>query len=204
MSWLYIDTDENRVCIKPEAVSIPEVQKIYKKDRRNETKPYFNKVITYVYHCYAPDHAFSNSFPEQRRRRVADVYFNGDDVLSLEDDKDVRALIDAFKHDCMGPSERFYENLKKDMEDLINYIQTIPMFTEIKVEKSVPVKYVDNEGQLHETTVDVKVPVSHDNSKIKMDAIKRADELLELEEKMRQRVKSEKRKKKQTRSLFDQ
>jgi len=205
MSWIYIDIEDNEVKIAPEALSFPEVAKVYKRDRRNETKPFFNRVLKYIFHIHSPNHSLSNLFPQQRKERVLDAYFSPDeDISSFDTDKDIQDMVELFKNDSMGPAERFYEGLKKDMEGLIGHIQGIPMFTTIQIEKTVDVEWLDDEAKKHLKSIVVRVPVEHDNSKTKMDALKRADELLELEEKMRNRVKTERRKSKQSRRLFDQ
>lgn len=204
MSWLYFDDNINKVVIKPDALDIPEVKKVYKKDRQTKEKPYFNKVIKYMWHCFSPDHSLSNHFPQQRIQKVKDIHFEGQDMSKVENDKDVKAMIEVYLDDSLTPSERFYEGIKGDMADLLAHIRTIPMYHSINSARIVKVEYPNEKGKMVEVDAKTKLPIKLDNSKEKFDAISRADKIMELAEKLLARVKQEKRKEKQKKAMFDQ
>lgn len=205
MSWLTYDKELDKVVIADEAMGFDEVKKIYRKDRRNESKPYFNKVITYIYHAYATVHGLSNIFPAERKKRVCNAYFNGEDVASqLENDADVVALIDLYKKDSGTITERFYEGLKPQMEDLLNHINSIPMTRKQRVKKKINVEFIDTNGNQQHQEVDINVMIEIDNSEEKLKAFNTADKLIDLEQKMKVKVIQERKdKKKNTRRMFD-
>jgi len=204
MSWIYYDIQEDKVVISPEALKFDQVAKIYNKDRRNDGKPYFNKVIAWVWHCYYPDHALSNHSSYERKKRVKETYFQGVDIKNIENDKDVHALVELYMKDVMTPSQRFYEDLKKDMSDTLEYIRSIPMYHEIKHEIVVDVELPDEEGKMKTMKAKAKVPLRIDNSSEKMKAMSTAHKLMDLEESLKIRIKKEKKSKKGTKRLFDE
>ena len=66
---LYLENEI--VKITEDGMMLPETQALYKKDRRNESKPYFNKAISYVYWAYNSEGEYRNMLPTRRKDKAA-------------------------------------------------------------------------------------------------------------------------------------
>lgn len=185
MELLYLD-DNGQVLVATEAESYPEVQAL-----RSGSIP-FPKVIKYVYHTYSPGHPLSGYSWIERSTKVCRTYFSDDETPEyFEKDKIVKAFIKRYVEDTLTSSERFYEKLKKDMDDLKEHISNIPFSHKKSVAKDTIVKVLVSgkkvEGKLYES-----VEIEIDNSQEKLDAIKRAAELITMEEKIRKSLQQQK------------
>jgi len=187
MSFLVYDEVTEKVSCTPEGMLLEEVQDLYNSDKRGDNKPWFNKCITYIYHVYKKDHIFSNSSLPVRRKKVCKDLMNDIDPDKFESNERVKALIKRYVNEQYTPSEWFYEGIKQDMLALKQHIRNIPFHKDIKVKKTVEVSLFDGEKEI-QRSVEVDIDEKMDNSKEKMDALKRANELLDLEEKIRLKI----------------
>lgn len=202
MSWLKQNEKTGIIEVLPEAMAFDKVKAVYNADKTSDKKD-FQKIITWIYHVYKSEHPLENLFPSERKKRVIVEFFGGEDVSDFEKSKKVQDMITLYKKDSMLPSERFYQNLQQDMEDIQEHLQSIKMTKIINDEIKITVEYVNDKGEIVETEARAKHPVVVDNSKEKLDVIKRADDLLQLEEKFRLRMKKERQKKENRGYLFD-
>ena len=194
MSWL--ELVDNKVVLKPEGEALPEVKKIRKSLD-------FDNIITWVFHVYKPEHALEDLLPDERKQRVCDLYFKGEDVKYLDDSKNVQAFIKVYLKDSMTAKERFHHSVLRDIADMLEHLQSIELFHIIKKEVEVVVEIPDGEGNMKDYKAKAKLPIRVDNSKEKMEVIKRGRELLKMEGDIKMDIKKERQRKKQKGHMFD-
>ena len=201
MSWLiYID---KKVELRPEGEVLPEVKALLNADK-SENKDHFNKVITWVYHIYNGEHPLEDLLPDERKQRVCDLYFKGEDVSVIEKEARVKKFIKVFQKDCISSKERFYQSIQRDIEDVLEHLQEIKMYHIIDTPVDVIVEHPNDSGELVEIKAKAKLPIKIDNSKEKLSAIGRARELMKLEAEIQMEVKKERQKKRHQHRMFDE
>lgn len=192
---LYID-DYGKVRVHQDMVAARVVTDLMAQDQSKDKKN-FDRWITYAYHMYKRDHAFSNFGPGERAQRVSSMYFLGEDISDIETInafKDFKLVYMDMQHTV---TSRFIENIKKDMEGLLEYIHKIPLSKSVLVQLDVP------DGNV---MVKVEKWMDIDNSKEKFDALKRAEDILNLLSKLTLKMKEEQREEKKkggSRRMFD-
>jgi len=195
MGFLYLEDD--KVKITEEGKALKETKELNASDR-HKGKPFYNNVLIYTYWTYTFDGVFKDILPEHRKKEVADRYLRKTKWKDIESNKKAKAFIDIYVKTSTTFIEKSYENIKKDMEDLMKHLRSIP-FT-----KKEHIKTTIEYGEYNER-VPVNTMTDVDNSEEKLRAIKSYDVLLVLEEKIRQKVIEEKTKgkKRNKRRLFD-
>lgn len=189
---------ENRVVLSEGCMDISEVKTLYNRDK-TETKKFFNDVLTYIYWVYSKDSVCANKYPEDRKKFVIANFLPSRNYKEFEEHKHVRELIVMYNDLEKTLTERFYDDLKGDMEEMLNYLRNIPWTKKIKIEKDVDV-YVG--GESHKVRVDANL--DHDNSDTKVSALSKAEKLIDLEEKLKLKIFKEIKEKSGTRrKLFE-
>ena len=194
MDFLYLDIKSGEIKCTAEGMLLLEVKDLWSADRRTESKPFFHKAITFIYHMYKKDHVFSNSGPELRKKKVLHDFLPNIDIKSLEENKRVMKLAGRFIQEQYSPNEWFYEGIKKDMEDLKKHISSIPFSKTMKVDRLIKVSIPSN-GEIIEHEVIVKQDEVVDNSGEKLSAMEKALKLFDLEEKIKQKISKESKEK---------
>jgi hypothetical protein len=198
MDFLYLDTD-GVVKIVPEALEYPEIKAFKDHD-------WLSKAIKYVYHTYKFEHPLASYGRADRSLKVCKTYFTEEQPSTFESDKKVVALTKRYTTDAMSSSQRFYQKLQEDMDRLRDHIANIPWWTKEEVETTVQVEFMRDDKAKEVRDITTKVMVNMDNSKAKLDALKRADELIKIEQSMRKSIAQETRELKLEKSserLFD-
>jgi hypothetical protein len=122
MNFLYLDIKSGEVKCTAEGMLLPEVKDLWNADKRTASKPFFHKAITFIYHMHKKDHAFSNSGPVLRKKKVLHDFLPEIKIDTLEGNLRVIRLAERFIKEQYSPNEWFYEGIKKDMEDLKKHI----------------------------------------------------------------------------------
>jgi hypothetical protein len=196
--FLYLEGEE--VKITDEGMLIPEVKLLYALDRRNSSKPYFKKCITYIYWAYKIDGEYRNILPS-KRKKLAVEHAEGD-LKHFNDDKKLQDVIKVYTRDQTSLNQRMYESIKKDMDDLLEMIQSIPFTKKIKIDVMVDIPL--NADSTETTKKQIITTVEVDNSKEKFEAISRSEKLIDLEEKLKKKIiKEDQQKKRSQGRLFD-
>ena len=178
---LYLEKE--RVQITEEGMMLPEVKEIWNRDKHS-AKPYFNKVITYLFWMYKKDGEYQNH-PIKRRMELAGN-MAGVNPKDMEDCPHIRKLISAYVENETTLTERLYLGIKKDINDILEYVKDIPFVVKEKVEVDVDVpKFAGSTDTVKHT---IKVEVEVDNTEKKWKAMERADKLIDFEEKIRKKV----------------
>lgn len=193
---LYLD-EYGKVNVDSNMVNTTIVSDLYKQDT-SKNKTDFTKWITYTYHLYKKDHVLNNFGPQERKQRVLSMYFFSDDISLIETMPAFIEFKKLYLDTQFTPTGRFIENLKKDMEEMLEHIRLIPLVKETLVDVEVPTKTgVRKEKKL----------MTVDNSEEKFSALKRAADLINLYDKFNERLKTEQREEKRkggTRRIFDE
>lgn len=189
--FLEID-NEGQVQLRKGAMNIPSVMELYKTDKRNESKPYFNKCITLIYHLYSKEHEFSNLGPKERKDKVANIYLK--DEGNIEDyleKKAFKAVVDDFIDLSYTTTERLYEGIKKSVEHWKLHMANIPMTRKEKYEGQHEI-ITEIDGIPKGTKINIRTLIEVDNSEEYLKAMKTADSMMDMEEKMAKKVIKEK------------
>lgn len=192
MPYLTYNEETNEIDISPEAKEFEEIKSILQYDL-TEGKRFFRRAMKYVYHMYYRNHPLQNLLPQEREKRVIKTYLNDESVTSVKNSKHVRRFIKSYLYDQFTTNERFYLSIKKDLEDLKEYIGNIPFTRKIRKTEIIDVMCKcpgSDKEVLVKVEIDVEIPV--DNSAEKITAVGRANTLIELEEKIRNNVLKEK------------
>lgn len=178
---LYLENEE--IKITEEGMQLSEVQDVYKDDKHSG-KPYFKKVITYLYWAHKKDGEWQNHFPSKREEMSAEKA--GLSIIEIRKHSKLKALIKAYVDNQTTLTERLYIGVKRDIEEVLELINSIPYVRKIQVELTVDIpKFEGSSGLIK---YPVKQIVEVDNSKEKTEAIKRVESLIELEERLRKKI----------------
>ena len=174
MGFLYLEDD--RVKITIEGKALKEAKALNASDR-HKGKPFYNKVLIYTYYAYTFDGVFKEFLPDSRKKEVAERYCGRTSWLDIENNKHAKEFISVYNKTSKTFVQRSYENIKADMQDLMEYLRSIPFRT----------------------------TGGDDNSEEKLKAIKSYEILLGLEERIRNKVTEEKTKgrKRSTKRFLD-
>ncbi len=193
---LYIENEE--VKITSEGMTFPATIDLYKKDRRNESKPFFKKCITYVYYAYSPDSSLKLVLPSKRKQlaaEIAEVDYN-----ELESDDKIQAFIKFYREINFSPTELLYENAKRRVDETIEWLNSIPIKKTDK--QKVSVSYI-NPGTKETENTYVSVVVEIDNSDEVKKAIQMSNLLADQLEELRKKIVKEAKTTKAETRLFD-
>ena len=206
MPYLTYNEETNEVDVSPEAKEFEEIKNIFQHDLTDGNR-FFKRAMKYVYHMYYRSHPLQNLLPQEREKRVIRTYLNSESVTSIKNSKHVRRFIKSYLYDQFTTNERFYLSIKKDLEDLKEYIGNIPFTRKIHKKEIIDVMCRCPESKEEvpvKVEIDVVIPI--DNSAEKITAVGKANTLIELEEKIRNNVLKEKmelKKQKIMTRLFD-
>lgn len=196
MSFLVIT--DNKIELVVGAEKLPAIEELISRDR-SEGKKFIRDAYTYIYYVYSPDSICRNKYPEDRKQFVINNFLPSRKKEDFEENKYVKAVIEVYNDLNLSLSERFYNDLKSDMEEMLIYLRNIPWTKKLKINQEVEVM-VGAELQ----KIMVNVTIDHDNSQAKLDAIARAEKIIDLEEKLKDKVAKElKEKTVKKRRLFE-
>jgi hypothetical protein len=195
MSFLYLTEEtEPRVDITKEGMQLPEVIALYKTDKTRDSKSFFKKCITYIYYTYNPDGMFKNILPSLKRKKVCETFLKGTDWKELEDNRLIQDVIRIYIDYCTTPTEKLIFGVIRRIDELLQRLDNIPLTRKIKIE-------IEHDGTKHTQMVDV------DNSEESARTLKLAKELIEYQELLKKKLKTEKdesKKKEEDKYLFEQ
>ena len=190
--FLYLDNNGD-VRVKKSGMEIPEVKTLYSSDKRNESKPFFHKSIKYIFHTYSKElekgviHPLVNLGVEERLNEVIRIYFNGEDISDIINNKRVIDVKKLYVHYSLSTLERYYESIKNNIETWTIHISDIPMMIHKKINQKVIV-YVGEGEERQERDVYVNTVIDIDNSDEMIKAMKNGNELIKIEEEVKKRV----------------
>ena len=190
MSFITLDKETGQVEVTPEAMSFSVVKSLYSFDKSAD-KGFFHYITKYTYHTYIKDHPLHYLLLKERKDRVAREYFQEFDWEKAEKNKKVQAFIDQFIRDNHTSTERFYLSIKGDLEELKEHIQKIPFTKKEKVTQEITVDFKDAEGNDRREKAYVDIVIDIDNSKAKIEALKRASDIITLEQQIREKISQE-------------
>ncbi len=187
------------VTLHEDAYGIKEVDSFYKSDKTGK-KEYFKECITYLYWMYKKGGIYSQNLPRQARKIIKAQHLKNFDPDIMEKNKKFQELRDCYIEHQYSITERFWAKVKDDMQSLLDHIAAIPFQRIVKTNKEVEME-VDGESRW----VKVKVDIPIDNSEEKAKAIMLSEKLINLEEKLSQKIKREDQEKKvaDSKALFD-
>lgn len=142
MSFLYLD--KYKVRCTEEGFTLKEVKKVWNNDKTGKEKTYFNDVITGIYFIYKPGGIYWNKPLNERIDMVNRDHVNGkwNDLIKRDG---VQELIDKYRDLALTVNQRVIDGLKTDAEELLKYMEQIPMTIKYKIEKEIEVE--DEEGK---------------------------------------------------------
>lgn len=161
LSAIKDNKDNISVEIAPEAMEIPWVRDVWLNDK-NPNKPFFNKVITWVYHVYSRDHVLSGLSLSERKKNVIDIYFDGKAPRSgkdnIEHNKRVQAFIQGYNKLTKTMTERIVETMDEVMYRESERIEMLNVDEKVKVK--IPYDFTVQLENLYEKKNDkfIKVP----------------------------------------------
>lgn len=188
MSFLYLDEHQN-VRLKNEAKLLPCIKDLRSNNEYNNEEK-FNKVITIIFHCYSPNHMFSNFGELERIDKVSYSLYGGEDINKILENEKVRNVIKEYKELSTTPIQRLYNTIKTNIDEWKLHISNIPIKKRVKVSKAVQIDVNEN-GENIKKDIVVDTYIDVDNSKEALEAIKTADAMIDLEEKIRRKVQRE-------------
>jgi hypothetical protein len=178
---LYLENEE--IQITEDAMTFAEVKDLYNKDRRNQSKPYFKKCITYIYWAYKKDGEFKQLLPSKRRNKAAEIA--GVDKEEMDNDKSIKAFVKLYLELQSTPSEHLLYAAEKRVEETIDWLNSIPIK---KVEKrKIQVYYnvpENDEKQSQYIMVETEIDNSDEVKKGMLMANMLADQLETLKKKI--------------------
>jgi len=183
--FLYLEGDI--VKINDQAMTLPEVKRVYSMDK-HKGKPFFNRVITYIYYMYHRDSIYRNLDEPVRRNKIRNVYFPEIRKPYFWEDERIKAMVDVYNFLAKSRKERIFDTMLKDLEDMMDHLATIKFQKTIDETHTV---FVKCPAKGEEIPVDVKVKKVIDNSQEKLKAMKLIEEALEREETLRKKIEKE-------------
>lgn len=192
----YLEKEE--VFITEDGMVFDEVKELYKRDRRNESKPFFKKCITYIYWAYKKDGELRLLLPSKRRKKAAEIA--GVDEKEMEDNKEVKAVIKLYNHLNKSSSELLMDASDKRVEETIEWLNNIPL--QKKSTHKIKVSYEHPITKEIEWT-EIYVPVEIDNSDEVKKALQMANLLTDQRDLLQKKIIKENIQKKNDGRIFD-
>lgn len=193
--------------IAPEAMEIPWVKDVYINDK-HDGKPFFNKVIKWVFHVYSKDHALSGLSLSERKKNVIDIYFNGkmpkSGLNGIESNTRVQTFITGYNKLTKTITERMLDTLDEAINnererianmDLMEMVTvSIPYSIEIKIDnlyKKVDDRYVSIKSYPKNGSIDHQVKMIDNKTFAEM--IKSSFKLIETYDEAKRKAMKESR-----------
>lgn len=195
--FLYFDNDI--VKMKDDAVLYPSVKALYKSDRTGEGKIFFQKCITYMYYAYKKDGDFCNMYPTKRKEHSAII--SETNWKELEENPRVKAMIDFYVETQYSLSEKLYEGIKKDMEELLKSVNDEPFVKYVPIELEIDIP--ESLGSTIMVKYPIKQKVAYNNAENKMKLLKISEQLMEMEDRLKKKVSKDNMQKTSDNRMFD-
>jgi len=189
---LYFDKEKRKVSITPVGLEVKEFKNLFNSDKTKE-KTYFQDCITFIYYCFAKKTHDDNgsiyiNYPlQERMETVVDDHIDSRKTVKgfLKDNK-LQLAIDKYNRITKTPMERNLEDLYEDMANSIKRLKNIPEVRKEKITVEVTIPPSDKER-----IEKLDVPIEVDNTNEKIRSYKMINEILELEEKYKEKMKKE-------------
>lgn len=184
--------ENGKVTLVPEAMTVPEIKVLYSSDH-DRSKSVFNNYITYIFYVYRLGGIYEHQFVGVRKRLtcVHQLKKSEDYWQTIENNKEVMAVIDWYIKYSKSKEEQLLEALDADIEHYLDYLKKIPYTKQIRVEES--------QGEDKDPIITYR---SEDNSDEKMKAIKNSRELVMYRKELRKLVKETNMKRKKSGNTF--
>lgn len=196
MSFLYTDNSTGEVKIAQEAMVLPSVISLYNTDRiGGNDKPFFKKVIKFIYHQYYNEHpVFKNLSYKERRQRVLELHYNNHEsvIKDIEHNVRVKAVIEDYLSCQRVFSEKKYMVILNKIEELSDHLDGISLVIKKNIEKVISVDVFDNEGNTLKRDIPIKTTIEVDNSKEYYAALEMIEKVMDIEERVRGKMVKEK------------
>jgi len=203
--FLYLE--EGIVRVSEMAMQIPEFKELKRYDT-SLNKVFFDKAMAYIYYVYkvfGDEQSYLKNSPLPQRRQQAVKHHTGvyKSVADFEEHERVQKCIQSYTQYSRTMNEIMFDALKDDLEQYINYIQTIPHT--IKKTIKVPFKVLDEDDPdgIRRITIQKDVEIDIPNTKERMDALKQASDLNDYYNKLLSEVKKDAKKKKSMTRIFE-
>lgn len=185
MSFLIFNDKTQGVEISKEIKNLNEIL-LLKENDKSKNKTYFNDCLKYIYHTYKKEHPFYNIPINERKVKVSEIYLDKQDYKKFDEDILVQGVIKLYISLEYSQNEWTYQTIKNNISDIKKDITNIPMTKKAIIDQSIEVKFSCEEcGVQQKQTVKIKQEVDVDNSKERMDALRRIFELEEMEQKFK-------------------
>jgi len=201
MSFLTFDEKTNNINIAPEAKNLQAIQLLKSKDTTTD-KINFNNAMKFIYHSYKKDHIFANLSINERKVKTSEMYLNNQDYKKFDSDENVRDIVRIYIDLEYSQNEWAFQQLKNDIENIKANLNDIPLKKWVKFEQDIEVEIkCDDCGKKTTKTITISKIIEQDNSKERMDAMKQILQLQDMEEKLRDVIKREKKMKEHNQDL---
>jgi len=201
-NFIYFDKETGRAAVTPQAMNLPEVKILHRRDK-TMGKKFFQKCIDFLYYSEHKDSPLSQKIEALKINDIKRMY----DTLKDFDQNNTYYLNlkKAFIEDHYSMKEIRYLKAMKDIEIVINMAIDIPIQVEKKVELKKTITCFDESGNEVEREVLFRDTIKIDNSTEKTKAISNIKALDSLSSMLEQQIKAEYRKAKTTigRAIFD-
>ena len=195
MALLRLNENTGEVFVSDEGKQLPSIRSLLKKDH-TKLKTYYNASLRYIYHVYKKDHDLSFLSFNTRKQRVINDYVEKHSFERFDNDRYIAAVVKDFLEQQYTPNELFFESIKKDFDELRDYIKEIPLTKRFKFEKVVEVTFQHEDKPVIKEVL-IKENIKIDNSKEKFEALKRAGELMDLSNLFQEKIKADSKLKKE-------
>jgi hypothetical protein len=201
-NFIYFDADEGKVKVTPQAMELPEVKVLYRRDK-TMGKKFFQKCVTFLYYTEHKDSPLSHKIEELKIKDVKRMYDSLNDFD--ENNKYYLALKESFKQSHYSMKELRYLKAMQDVEAVINMAMDVPIQIKKKVQLTKEIDCFDDSGNPTKQMVIFNEELLIDNSTEKKKAINNIESLNKLTEMLESQIKAEYRKESRnaTRALFD-
>ena len=200
--FIYFDEKEDIVKITPQAMQLPEVKALFRRDK-SMGKKFFQKCITFLYYTEHKDSPLSHKMEEIKIKDVKRIY----DTLNDFDEKNqyYQALRKAFIESHYSMKEQRYRKAMQDIEAVINMAMDVPIQIEKPVDVVKTIECFDENGNPTTKEIVIREKILVDNSTEKTKAISNIKALNELVTLLETQIKAEYRQEQRnaTRALFD-
>ena len=155
MIFLYLEKTTGRILCSPEAMTRPEVQRVYQGDKSKD-KVHFSAVCTAIYWIFKPRNIYWNKSLAERIKIVNEDYLYQFKTTweQLAKDANVKAFQDCFIDLCTTLNDRADQNLRNDLDALIEALNNVP--TSIDIEFEVGAELMCDDKKYHKVARTVK------------------------------------------------
>ena len=203
---MFLEIELDKVKVNEQGHTLKEVKALRSSDKTRD-KRFFKDAITYVYYTYNKNSIFKNLLPDQRAKKVCEVFLPKRKPTDFESNVRVKDVIVLYNELSKSFKETIREKILSDIQDMMEKVANVPLTKVQRVKRTVNVEFFcDQCSAKHTQDVTIDTRLTIDNTAEKYQALDMVEKLLARESDVMKKIKEEevdKKKNIEIKRMFD-